>query len=839
MHNARYIGLLAVALAALTATSAFAQLSFDPQVFEPIAIDDIGRTACHDVDGVNGPDLVSGSDDTAGGTYFIRLNNGDGGFDSGMFINGGGQAPDIAVGDWDGDGLTDILGVEDWSVNDRLGFVRQISAGVWDRVDDLIFAGQRSLIVTGDFNGDAQIDFAVGNPAAGTVEVYLNDGSGGVAALVADSYAMGVTTDLRCCDFNADGAPDIVSVSASDGFLRVRLNDGIGNFAAATLYFMGAGSSPSWIACSDLNGDGYPDLAIANKGTDTVSVLRSNGTGGFLITPPVPAGPTPSQVVCGDFDCDGDADIVVSRGTGAGSVLRALLNDDGTATSWTMSALFGGPNAGGVIDLHAAELDGEAGTDLVKIVAPTPIASAQAFLNIGSACGTCIDAPPDAVAWYAGDLCFPDDLYDNHDGAFLGLPSCPLPWIGTGAPGLARVPHDCELDPDDHGFTVNTWVRTNGPGFQPIAGKTGAPGYELSLFDGIARAIICDSSFCWITEGSSFINDGDWHHVAFTLQRGPGSNIAIWVDGVLENTTSVVGLGTVSSTNDLLLGASPSGTPTSFLDGAYDELQVFDRALSAAEIHAIYLAGIAGQCKDVCAPSGVCVSPEFPAITAGTEDDFALPSEPATPGAVLAATCAGSVDFDVLPAGASVCHTFDALPEKIVGGTLTVRIKANGTGGPCNDEISLQATGGFPMFLWGRRIGEAGTGLCSGSDGLIDCEWEAPREYTLCLDLAALPTFGGTTTSVIDDMNATGRLDVRVLDDTAVDFMQLRLTTCPCPSDLSGNGSVGFEDTLQIIANWGPCPDPCPGTPCPWDLNGNCTVDFADILVVIATWGPC
>ncbi|MCP3905105.1 MAG: hypothetical protein GY715_15885 [Planctomycetes bacterium] len=60
----------------------------------------------------------------------------------------------------------------------------------------------------------------------------------------------------------------------------------------------------------------------------------------------------------------------------------------------------------------------------------------------------------------------------------------------------------------------------------------------------------------------------------------------------------------------------------------------------------------------------------------------------------------------------------------------------------------------------------------------------------------------------------------------------------PCPWDLSGNGSVDFADILQVIANWGPCPLPCPPS-CFGDLSGNCAVDFADILQIIANWGPC
>jgi hypothetical protein len=54
-----------------------------------------------------------------------------------------------------------------------------------------------------------------------------------------------------------------------------------------------------------------------------------------------------------------------------------------------------------------------------------------------------------------------------------------------------------------------------------------------------------------------------------------------------------------------------------------------------------------------------------------------------------------------------------------------------------------------------------------------------------------------------------------------------------CPADLDGSGTVGFEDLLTVLAEWGPC-DPCDA-----DLDGSGAVGFADLLLLLATWGPC
>ncbi|MDP7030070.1 MAG: S8 family serine peptidase [Phycisphaerales bacterium] len=53
------------------------------------------------------------------------------------------------------------------------------------------------------------------------------------------------------------------------------------------------------------------------------------------------------------------------------------------------------------------------------------------------------------------------------------------------------------------------------------------------------------------------------------------------------------------------------------------------------------------------------------------------------------------------------------------------------------------------------------------------------------------------------------------------------------PGDLNGDGMVGTDDLLIVIAEWGPCP---PG-PCDADLNGDGIVGADDLLFIIANWG--
>lgn len=53
----------------------------------------------------------------------------------------------------------------------------------------------------------------------------------------------------------------------------------------------------------------------------------------------------------------------------------------------------------------------------------------------------------------------------------------------------------------------------------------------------------------------------------------------------------------------------------------------------------------------------------------------------------------------------------------------------------------------------------------------------------------------------------------------------------PCPSDLDGNGNVGFTDLVTLLAAW--------GLGCPGDIDQDGVVDFDDLIILLSDWGPC
>jgi hypothetical protein len=60
------------------------------------------------------------------------------------------------------------------------------------------------------------------------------------------------------------------------------------------------------------------------------------------------------------------------------------------------------------------------------------------------------------------------------------------------------------------------------------------------------------------------------------------------------------------------------------------------------------------------------------------------------------------------------------------------------------------------------------------------------------------------------------------------------LGVIPCPADVNVSGEVEFYDIIEILDQWGECPDHCPA-----DIDNSGDVGLTDVLMVLDEWGPC
>ncbi len=278
--------------------------------------------------------------------------------------------PDIeAVGDFDGDGTTDVVAVipgEDPEVAGQIQiFLNQgvEPDGTWLGLaaSAPITVGRNPAgVAVGLFNNDAHLDLAVINGNDDDVWIFFNTGKGdGTFAFAGQVTTGDQPSAIVAGDFSEDGFVDLAVTNALDEDVVLLFNDGDGNFAQpATSLLTSIGFPPSALFSGDFDGNKCPDLAGAGgtvsglEGpTGLVFVMLGQGGGVFGAPTFYPVGQSPTDISVGDFDGDGFPDIVTSDQLD--DTVSVLINlGDGTFAPRFTLAVGAMPSSVDVVDLN-------------------------------------------------------------------------------------------------------------------------------------------------------------------------------------------------------------------------------------------------------------------------------------------------------------------------------------------------------------------------------------------------------------------------------------------------------------------------------------------------------
>jgi len=275
-----------------------------------------------DVNGDGRPDLVVANAND--GTVSVRLADParPGFFLPAIVLATPGRRPlDVAVGDLNGDGKMDIV-VASSGANSVLVFT-QTATGTFNAPVAFAVGGDPQAVTVADLDGNGLADIAVAT-SANTVSVLLQTSAGVFAPAV--DYATGVQpVAIKAADLNGDGKLDLLTanygaaLSPGNQGLSVLLQGATaGTFQAPVHYTTGYRSTA--LVVGDVNGDGKPDVAVANAGLPgdpgSVSVfLQDPATPGALLAPAIYRGSWgPMGVALGDMDGDGLPDLVLADG---------------------------------------------------------------------------------------------------------------------------------------------------------------------------------------------------------------------------------------------------------------------------------------------------------------------------------------------------------------------------------------------------------------------------------------------------------------------------------------------------------------------------------------------
>jgi hypothetical protein len=142
-------------------------------------------------------------------------------------------------------------------------------------------------------------------------------------------------------------------------------------------------------------------------------------------------------------------------------------------------------------------------------------------------------------------------------------------------------------------FSISAWVKTTANGIV-VAKRDGGVGFECGISNGNISYYFKDASSnaAYDTEDTVLVNDGNWHHIVWSFNRN--GNGYRYIDGVNSGTNDSLTAATDSLSNpsvDLGIGARVRTSPDNHLEGSIDNVGIYDKALTQAEVTRQYNGG--------------------------------------------------------------------------------------------------------------------------------------------------------------------------------------------------------------------------------------------------------
>jgi len=272
------------------------------------------------------------------GITTILLGKGDGTFTPmATQYTMGVEPTSIAVADFNGDGIADLaIGpFLPTGVTYPLMILLGNGDGTFTAAAPIELPALPYSIAVGDFNGDGKTDMAV---ASGGVTVLLGNGDG--TFTVGSTPTIQVSpTCVQAGDFNGDGKLDLAamgyptSASFPSGRLAILTGNGDGTFTpSSTVTIPYATFIANYsMAAGDFDGVGKLDLAVANDGVNNVAIIMGNGDGTFVESTTLPMNISPRDLTAADFAGNGKAGLAVVNSNST-TILLPQFTANATAT---------------------------------------------------------------------------------------------------------------------------------------------------------------------------------------------------------------------------------------------------------------------------------------------------------------------------------------------------------------------------------------------------------------------------------------------------------------------------------------------------------------------------
>ena len=329
------------------------------------------------------------------GTVSVLLGDGDGTFSNKSILCFSGQImvyanAQLVAGDFNGDGNIDLIASVEQSGSDSLVPFLGRGDGTFGRKRGASGGDDATGIVSGDFNGDGNLDLAFTSDYLGPdlLSAALGNGKGAFPGGGGFSGLLDNLGSMAVGDFNNDGILDLALTAGPRGSgsqLTIFLGNGDGSFNLAASQPAVTLVQASSVTTGDFDGDGNLDLAVTDDESPTITVLHGNGDGTFTQVSGEPSLPVPGFfVTTADFNGDGKLDLIVSSYPNTLAVY--LGNGDGTFRPGLVTGIdygqygvgIGDFNGDGLLDLALTNTDNNTVSILLQTPAPSGVSASLA-----------------------------------------------------------------------------------------------------------------------------------------------------------------------------------------------------------------------------------------------------------------------------------------------------------------------------------------------------------------------------------------------------------------------------------------------------------------------------
>jgi hypothetical protein len=282
----------------------------------------------------------------------------------------------VALGDLDGDGKIDVVTPNNASITNA-SYFRNQSTGpgsiAYSAKTDFTIGSNPISAFIGDIDGDGLPDVVVANYGTNNYSIFRNTSTVGTISFAArvNVTASASSTnpyDVKIQDMDGDGKADLIVANNGGPYLSVHRNTGsVGTISFATPIDFQAYTSPVSVSIGDLDGDGKPDVALANffnTFDNAISVFRNTSTPGtinFATKLDLTPGSQPRSVAIGDIDGDGKSDLAVANGN---SNNMSIFRNTSSVGTLSFAARVDVTTGTGPFSVSLGDIDGDSKVDL-------------------------------------------------------------------------------------------------------------------------------------------------------------------------------------------------------------------------------------------------------------------------------------------------------------------------------------------------------------------------------------------------------------------------------------------------------------------------------------------